>query len=600
MIGVASFFRFSNNHHNVVLSSPRPSALIPLWRRAICLYAWAVPSSSKPLWGRLKYLEHNLLRTKRDFEGLSLCTTQCRDYNEITVRTTYSRCTALRIDYRPRMGKRKSVDHSPAAAGLHGVEDEVGVLRRDQAQLATLIERRDEFYRGVLDSLAEGVIITDSASRIIFANRAIEEVTGFRKEELLGQVSYKILAPKQNWAVMQRRLRERLLGKVENYEHELVRKDGTLTWISVRATPYRNARGEIVGTVGAMNCIDREKKLERQNEYLLDEIRSERNAGPIVGPSAALAKVLEQIAVVAPTCANVLILGESGTGKELVARAIHEKSGRKNEPLVRVNCASIPKDLFESEFFGHVRGAFTGAVKDRAGRFELANGGTLFLDEVGEIPLDLQGKLLRVLQEGQFERVGEDRTRTVDIRLVTATNRELLAEAKAGRFRLDLYYRLSVFPIEIPPLRDRREDIVPLAAHFLAQAGRRLGLAGLRLSQENIAQLQSYDWPGNVRELQNVIERAVILARGGKVHFDLGPAVSVKPVRADDDAGRAPDGDAARPASWRDLKIQERSLIEQALKQSGGRIYGPNGAAAIIGLRPTTLASKIQRLGLRH
>jgi len=497
------------------------------------------------------------------------------------------------------MGKRKSVDHSPAADDLSGAGDEVGALRRDQAQLTTLIERRDEFYRDVLDSLAEGVIITDSVSRIIFANRAIEEVTGYRKDDLLGQVSYKILAPKQNWAAMQRRLRERLSGKVESYEHELVRKDGTLTWISVRATPYRNARGEIVGTVGAMNCIDREKKLERQNEYLLDEIRSERNAGPIVGPSAALAKVLEQIAVVAPTCANVLILGESGTGKELVARAIHEKSERKNGPLVRVNCASIPKDLFESEFFGHVRGAFTGAVKDRAGRFELANGGTLFLDEVGEIPLDLQGKLLRVLQEGQFERVGEDRTRTVDVRLVTATNRELLPEAKAGRFRLDLYYRLSVFPIEIPPLRDRREDIVPLAAHFLTQAGGRPGVAGLRLSQENVAQLQSYDWPGNVRELQNVIERAVILARGGKVHFDLGP-VSVKLARADDATGRVPDIDAVRPASLRELKTQERSLIEQALKRSGGRIYGPNGAAAILGLRPTTLASKIQRMGLRR
>jgi hypothetical protein len=258
-------------------------------------------------------------------------------------------------------------------------------------------------------------------------------------------------------------------------------------------------------------------------------------------------------------------------------------------------------ELLESELFGHKRGAFTGADADRTGRFELANGGTLSLDEVGEIPLDLQGKLLRVLQEGQFQRVGEDRTRTVDVRLVTATNRELLAEAKAGRFRLDLYYRLSVFPIEIPPLRDRREDIVPLATHFLAQAGRRIGISGLRLSQENVAQLQSYDWPGNVRELQNVIVRAVILARGGKVHFDLGPpAVSIKPGRADDATGRAPDGGAARPASWRELKTQERSLIEQALKQSGGRIYGPNGAAAILGLRPTTLASKIQRMGLRH
>src|SRR6266478_679259 len=225
----------------------------------------------------------------------------------------------------------------------------------------------------------------------------------------------------------------------------------------------------------------------------------------IIGHSPALEKVLAQIATVAPTEANVLILGESGTGKELVARAIHDMSARKEHSLVRVNCASIPKELFESEFFGHVRGAFTGAVKDRVGRFELADGGTLFLDEIAEIPLDLQSKLLRVLQEGQFERLGEDRTRTVKVRLIAATNRDLLAEAKAGRFRLDLYYRLSVFPIEVPSLRERLEDVGELAEHFIKQSARRLGVPRPRLSKLHLQELQSYDWPGNVRELQNVI-----------------------------------------------------------------------------------------------
>ena len=221
--------------------------------------------------------------------------------------------------------------------------------------------------------------------------------------------------------------------------------------------------------------------------------------------------MLEQIKVVAPTPASVLLLGESGTGKELVARAIHDHSGRKGKPLVRVNCASVPKDLFESEFFGHVKGAFTGAIKDRVGRFEMANGGTLFLDEVGEIPLDLQAKLLRVLQEGQFEKLGEDKTRTVNVRLIAATNRDLHAEANAGRFRQDLYFRLSVFPIELPPLRERREDIAPLAEYFIGQSAERLGLPAPHLTREHLRQLEHYDWPGNVRELQNVIERATIL-----------------------------------------------------------------------------------------
>src|SRR5438094_222791 len=236
---------------------------------------------------------------------------------------------------------------------------------------------------------------------------------------------------------------------------------------------------------------------------------------------SALQKCLAQIATVAPTEANVIILGESGTGKELVARAIHDLSARKDRPLVRVNCASIPQELFESEFFGHVRGAFTGAIKDRVGRFELADDGTLFLDEVGEIPLELQSKLLRVLQEGQFERVGDESTRTVKVRLIAATNRDLLAEARAGRFRLDLYYRLSVFPIEVPSLRERLEDVGELAEHFIKQASRRLGVPRPRLTKIQAQELQSYDWPGNVRELQNVIERAVILAKGGKLQFDL-------------------------------------------------------------------------------
>src|SRR5882724_10386970 len=242
-----------------------------------------------------------------------------------------------------------------------------------------------------------------------------------------------------------------------------------------------------------------------------------RAFGDLVGQSFALRQIISQIDVVAPTEASVLILGETGTGKELVAREIHNRSQRKDKPLVRVNCASIPKDLFESEFFGHVRGAFTSAIKDRAGRFETAQGGTIFLDEIGEVPLEMQSKLLRVLQEKRYERVGEDRTRVADVRTVAATNRDLKKEAAAGHFREDLYYRLNVFPIHVMPLRDRMDDIPQLARHFVELSAKELKCAKPRLTKAGIAKLQNYDWPGNVRELRNVIERAVILARGGSL-----------------------------------------------------------------------------------
>jgi transcriptional regulator with GAF, ATPase, and Fis domain len=363
--------------------------------------------------------------------------------------------------------------------------------------------------------------------------------------------------------------------------------------VSVRALPYRNARGDIVGTIGLLSCIRDRKTLEFENEYLHEELRGNYRA--ILGDSPALKKVLAQIEMVAPTNASVIILGESGTGKELVARAIHERSPRKAAALVRVNCASIPRELFESEFFGHVRGAFTGAVKDRVGRFELAHGGTLFLDEIGEVPLELQSKLLRVLQEGQFEKVGEDRTRTVDVRIIAATNRDLEDEVKAGRFRQDLYYRLSVFPIDLPPLRDRAEDISALAQHFLEQSARKLGKPAPRLSAAQVKELQSYDWPGNVRELQNVIERAVIRARSGHLEFGLRPNGNVN---------RTPRGPASAPKvtafSLGDIKQHERELVLDALSKTRGKIYGPDGAAALLGLKPTTLSSRVHRMGLKR
>ncbi len=289
--------------------------------------------------------------------------------------------------------------------------------------------------------------------------------------------------------------------------------------------------------------------LRKERDYLRTEVRSVGAFGQIIGESPTLRRVLHQIDAVAPTDATVLLLGESGVGKELFARAIHDRSARADGPLVRVNCASVPRELFESEFFGHVRGAFTGATANREGRFELADGGTLFLDEIGEVPPELQPKLLRVLQEHELERVGEATTRKVDVRVVAATNRDLEAEVKAGRFRQDLYFRLATFPIRIPPLRDRTQDILPLARTFLARAARRLALPEPVIPEAEAAQLVAYDWPGNVRELQNVIERALILAKDGVAHFDLSAARVVRKAPPAPDPGRGETPDRARLAS---------------------------------------------------
>ncbi len=338
-------------------------------------------------------------------------------------------------------------------------------------------------------------------------------------------------------------------------------------------------------------------QLEMENTFLQEEVQEAKAIGEMIGQSAALKRLLRQVEMVARTDATVLILGESGTGKELIARGIHKSSRRSERPMIRVNCASIPRELYESEFFGHIKGSFTGAVKDRAGRFEAAHGGTLFLDEVGEIPLELQSKLLRVLQEGQYERVGEERTRTVDVRIIAASNRDLPREVEAGRFRQDLYYRLNQFPMKVAPLRERKEDIPLLAAHFLERATRKLKLPGARLTQAHIARLQSYDWPGNVRELQNMIERALILAQNGVLWFDLPdhPETTVVPPPGP----VAAEGDAPVILSDIELRQRERENALAALRKTGWRIHGPGGTAELLGLKPSTLISRLKKMRLK-
>jgi formate hydrogenlyase transcriptional activator len=357
--------------------------------------------------------------------------------------------------------------------------------------------------------------------------------------------------------------------------------------------------GAAIANARAFEEIQRLKaQLEQQNTYLQEEVVEAKAFGDLVGQSAALRQVISQIDLVAPTEASVLILGDTGTGKDLVAHEIHRRSRRKDNPLVRVNCASIPKGLFESEFFGHVKGAFTGAIKDRPGRFETADGGTLFLDEIGEVPMEMQGKLLRVLQEKRYERVGDDRTRQADVRIIGATNRDLKQEIAAGRFREDLYYRLNVFPIHVTTLKERKDDIPLLAKHFCDLSVKELRCPKPRLTRAGIARLQNYDWPGNVRELRNVIERAVILARGGVLYFDL-PVNDSTPMPP---SPKPRPGDQAGPAFLTEAEMlrRERENLIAVLERAQWKIKGAEGAAELLGVKPTTLLSRMKKMGLKR
>ncbi|QDM00126.1 PAS domain S-box protein [Rhodopseudomonas palustris] len=477
------------------------------------------------------------------------------------------------------------------------------------------IERENQL---ILRAAGEGIYGVNAEGKTTFVNPAAELILGWPADELVGTEMHAMVHhshhdgrhyPGQECPIYAA-FRD---GAVHTVDGEVFwRKDGKPVWVEYTSTPIHDRSGVVVGAVvvfrdvsqrheadeklhAALAEVDRlRERLQLENDYLQEEIRTETNPRGIIGQSEAIQTTLRQVKLVAPTAATVLITGESGTGKELIARAIHEASTRRDRPLIRVNCAAIPRELFESEFFGHARGAFTGAVRDRIGRFELADGGTLFLDEVGEIPLELQSKLLRVLQEGNFERVGEERTRNVDVRLIAATNRDLKREVQRGRFREDLYFRLSVFPIESVPLRDRREDIPLLAQHFLVNEARELKTE-LRLSQGDVRRLMRYDWPGNVRELQNVIERATILAQNGRLRFDLPESAS---SHASASTGRQkPD---AQPAvmTASDLRNLERANIVAALRACKGKVFGDDGAAAMLDMKPTTLASRIKALGI--
>lgn len=470
----------------------------------------------------------------------------------------------------------------------------------------------------MLTSVGDGIYCVDTNGLCTFINPAAKRLLGRTDGDVLGQnihyVHHHTHDDGTHYPVEECPIYAAIRDGVvhEGIQEVFWKHDGTPFPVEFTSTPIISD-GSIIGAVVVFRDISQrietEKKLrealtevselkarlEDENAYLQQEILSEQRYHGIIGESTAIKRIHQQIELVAQTEAAVLITGESGTGKELIARAIHDASSRKDKPMIRVNCAAIPHELFESEFFGHIRGAFTGAVRDRIGRFELANGGTLFLDEVGEIPIELQSKLLRVLQEGQLERVGEEKTRNVDVRIIAATNRDLKKEAEAHRFREDLYFRLNVFPIHSPPLRGRGTDINLLATHFLEQASQKFGKKDCKLRQSDLKPLQSYNWPGNIRELQNVMERAAITSQQGRVTIDLPLSTSTQEaiIKAE-----TVTGENIIPDDEMQDRVKRNMLA--ALEQCDWKLFGDDGAAALLKIKPTTLASRIKRLGLKQ
>ena len=468
-------------------------------------------------------------------------------------------------------------------------------------------ERLQQQNELILDSAGEGIYGLYSDGNTTFVNPAAAQMLGWTSDELMGKPAHDVHhhtradgSPYPRTACpIYAALKD---GEVHRVDNEVFwRQNGSSFPVEYTSTPIRE-HGKLVGAVVVFRDITERKQAEEQlrqvlaeverlknqlqaeNVYLQEEIKLEHNFADILSHSDAMKQVLHKVEQVAATDATVLILGETGTGKELLARAVHALSPRQDRPLVKVNCAALPANLIESELFGHEKGAFTGAVSRRTGRFELAHGGTIFLDEIGDLPLELQAKLLRVLQEGELERLGDSRTIQVNVRVIAATNRDLEHAIADGTFREDLYYRLNVFPLVLPPLRERIDDIPLLASHFVTQYGTKLGKRIERISQRVMGTLQAYAWPGNVRELENIIERAVILTSGPTLELD-------------ESLLARPRGHAAMP-SGRTLQDVEREYILQVLEETAWRIEGARGAARRLGMPPSTLRSRMQKLGI--
>jgi PAS domain S-box-containing protein len=469
-------------------------------------------------------------------------------------------------------------------------------------------------YRDLYENAPCAFVVVGADGRVLDVNRRLTEMIGYSTEEMIGAQIHSFLPDTP--AGKSRSLevsRQHLAGEsASGWELETRHKDGRPVWVKLWMEPTRGEDGSIQASRSF--CVDitdqvlaeqERDRLQQQKLYLQEEIKAEHNFEQIVGRSPALARVLAEVGRVAPTDATVLITGETGTGKELIARAVHSASRRKDKPLIKVNCAALPAGLVESELFGHEKGAFTGAVARRLGRFELAHGGTLFLDEVGELPPDAQAKLLRVLQEREFDPVGGTAPVKADVRVIAATNRDLAAEVRAKRFREDLHYRLNVFPVRLPPLRERRDDI-PLLVHFLlGKFAPRVGKPFDEVTRATMQRLQEYAWPGNIRELENVLERAIILATGPTLDIapDLLPVPTLAAAEPPGAAGATTDvAPATAPRSpdqpQPSLEAVERDYILAVLRQTNWLLTGPRGAAKVLGLHANTLRNRMKKLGI--
>jgi formate hydrogenlyase transcriptional activator len=484
-----------------------------------------------------------------------------------------------------------------SAAPIH---DEQGNLVRwcgvntdidDRKRAEQKLRKNEEDLRTIIDAIRQAVVVLSPDGTTLYANRVALDITGLT----IGEVNdnsflTRAFHPDDVDRIREERQERLLDGAPFELELRVLFKSGQYRWFLNQYNPLKDERGQIIRWYVTGTDIDEQKRTEQQlrneNLVLREEIDHSSMFEEIVGSSHPVRQVLKQVEKVAPSDSTVLILGETGTGKELIARALHRRSKRASRAFVRVNCAAIPQSLIASELFGHEKGAFTGALQRRAGRFEAADGGTLFLDEIGDLPMETQIALLRVLQEKEFERVGSNHPISVNVRLIAATNRDLQAAVAAGTFREDLFYRLNVFPIAVPPLRERAEDIPLLVEYFVGRFAKGAGKNIRHIGKHTLQQIKAYHWPGNIRELQNVVERAVILSETDAFEVDESWL-----KRESADSPRSHEGLSA-------LKVREVETIEATLAETHGRIAGPSGAAAKLGIPRQTLESKIRRLGI--
>ncbi len=477
-------------------------------------------------------------------------------------------------------------------------------LQRIRAE-AKVREREEKLGR-LVDSALDAIIELNPNLEVTRLNPAAETFFNTPAEKILGQPIPRFLTESSHHKLKQ--LVEDLKQRPEGKQYAWIpgglkarREDGKEIMAEATLSHFEMSNQSFHTLIlrdvdERLAAEEKIRALTSQTQYLQEELKDLQNSGEIIGQSTSLLQALQDVKQVAETEASVLILGETGTGKEVFARAIHNASPRREKPFVKVNCAAIPATLIESEFFGHQKGAFTGATQNRIGRFALADQGTIFLDEIGELPIDLQSKLLRVLQEGEFEQVGSSTTRKVDCRVIAATNQNLEEAIQAGTFREDLYYRLNVFPLVLPPLRERKDDIPLLASAFLKRFAKRMGRTYGPLSQDNLDRLGTYNWPGNVREMENVIERAMITSPPGQLSFERALPNS-NPIEA-----HTPDATQADTPIRTVLEMQalERANIIRALKACAGRVSGADGAAKLLGLNPSTLTSRMKALDIKR